>query len=64
MGRSAEDRWAWPEMEEPAATAQDLVLAVEALRERRAITEAITPRSPEDHLRERIELLGGWGAAW
>lgn len=58
------DRWSGPEMEEPAATAQDLVLAVEALRERRAITEAITPRSPEDHLRERIELLGGRGAAW
>lgn len=58
------DQWTGPEEEEPASTAEDLVLAVEALRERRAITAALSPRPPEDYLRERIELLGGWGAAW
>lgn len=58
------DQWTGPEEEEPASTAEDLVLAVEALRERRAITTALSPRPPEDYLRERIELLGGWGADW
>jgi hypothetical protein len=58
------DQWTGPAAEEPASLTEDLVLAVEALRERRAITAALNPRSPEDHLRERIVLLGGWGAAW
>jgi hypothetical protein len=58
------DQWSMPDVEEPPSPVPDFVLAVEALRERRAITAALHPRSPEDHLRDRIALLGGWGAAW
>ncbi|MFI0350733.1 hypothetical protein [Actinomadura sp. 9N407] len=58
------DEWTMPETDEPASGAEDLVLAVEALRERRAITAALNPRPREDYLRERIAVLGGWGASW
>lgn len=56
------DQWTQPEADKPASTAEDLVLAVEALRERRAITAALalSPPAPEDYLRERIKLFGGW----
>jgi hypothetical protein len=46
----------------PAGGSEDLVLAVEALRERRAITTTVTNRSREEHLWDRIDILGGWGA--
>ncbi|XVQ09451.1 hypothetical protein ACQP1W_44145 [Spirillospora sp. CA-255316] len=58
------DEWTGPGLEEPASSAEDLVLAVEALRARRAIPAALNPRPPEHHLRERIALLGGWGEDW
>jgi len=57
-------QWTGPEAGEPASTAEDLVLAVEALRDRRAITTALNPRPPEEHIRERFALFRGWGAAW
>ncbi|GAA1396552.1 hypothetical protein ACFQZ4_11515 [Catellatospora coxensis] len=39
---------------------EDIVLAVEALRGRRAITRSVTEKSRDAHLRERAEILGGW----
>lgn len=38
----------------------DIVLAVEALRGRRAITRSVTEKLRDAHLREREEILGGW----
>ncbi|MFI0446988.1 hypothetical protein [Actinomadura sp. 6N118] len=58
------DEWTMPEAEESASRTDDLVLAVEALRERRAITSALHPRSRELYLRERVALLGGHGGPW
>ena len=58
------DQWSGPEEDESACEAPDLVLAVEALRERRAVRTAVRPRSAEDHLRVRMGYLGGWGVDW
>ncbi len=58
------DSWEHPEAGEPASSSVDLVLAVEALRERRAITASITGKDRDAHLRERIPFLGGWGSRW
>jgi hypothetical protein len=58
------DEWTGPGLDEPASSAEDLVLAVEALRARRAVPAALNPRPPEHNLRERIALLGGWGEDW
>ena len=51
------DDWHHPEVGEEVADSVDLVLAVEALRERRAITGSITGKSRDQHLRERLEIL-------
>lgn len=50
-----------PAAGDPASSSPDLVLAVEALRDRRAITASLTGCSREEQLRDRIERLGGWG---
>jgi hypothetical protein len=58
------DTWRHPRAGFPASGSEDLLLAVEALRERRAITSTVTNRSREEHLWDRIDNLGGWGADW
>jgi hypothetical protein len=58
------DTWRHPAAGLPASGSEDLILAVEALRERRAISSTVTNRSREEHLRDRIDHLGGWGADW
>ena len=54
------DEWDHPAAVQPASSSVDLVLAVEALRERRAVSGSVTGRSRDSHLRGRIESLGGW----
>jgi hypothetical protein len=58
------DTWRHPAAGFPASGSEDLILAVEALRERRAIASTVTNRSREEHLWDRIDHLGGWGADW
>jgi hypothetical protein len=58
------DMWRHPRAGYPASGSDDLVLAVEALRERRAITGTVTNRSREEHLWDRVDVLGGWGGDW
>jgi hypothetical protein len=58
------DMWRHPGAGFPAHGSDDLVLAVEALRERRAITTTVSNRSREEHLWDRIDILGGWGGDW
>ncbi len=56
------DRWHHPNAAEAGTSSVDLVLAVEALRERRAISRTVTQRDRDPHLRERMEIIGGWGS--
>lgn len=58
------DHWLHPPAGAPASDSPDLVLAVEALRERRAITAAATGATRDDNLRARIQNIGGFGDAW
>jgi hypothetical protein len=58
------DEWRHPEAGEKASDSEDLVLTVEALRSRRAISASLTGTSREFHLRDRIGVIGGWGEAW
>jgi hypothetical protein len=47
-----------PAAGEPASDSPDLVLAVEALRERRAITTTVTGTTRDDNLRARVAAIG------
>jgi len=47
-----------PAIGELASDAIDLVLALEALRSRRAITASLPGRSRDTHVRKRLELPG------
>jgi hypothetical protein len=58
------DHWQHPPAGEPASDSPDLVLAVEALRERRAITRAATGATRDDNIRARVEAIGGYGPPW
>jgi hypothetical protein len=51
------DEWHHPAVGEKLADSVDLVLAVEALRDRRAITGSLTGKSRDQHLRERLDIL-------
>jgi hypothetical protein len=55
------DHWQHPAACLPASDSPDLLLAVEALRERRAITSSVTGATRDDNLRARIATHGGWG---
>ncbi|WP_144120613.1 DUF7003 family protein [Catellatospora sichuanensis] len=55
------DAWGHPDMgEQSPSETVDIVLAVEALRARRAITRSVTGRSRDAHLHDRDRILGGW----
>ncbi|MBC6456582.1 DUF7003 family protein [Actinomadura sp. HBU206391] len=58
------DEWRHPGAGEPASDSEDLCLAVEALRSRRAISASLTGTSRDVPLRDRIGIIGGWGEAW
>jgi hypothetical protein len=58
------DHWQHPAACMPASDSLDLVLAVEALRERRAVTTSATGQTRDDNLRERMDNIGGYGRPW
>ncbi len=58
------DHWLHPRAGEPASSSPDLVLAVEALRERRAITTSATGATRDDNIRTRMDAIGGFGGPW
>jgi hypothetical protein len=58
------DHWLHPPAGKPASDSPDLVLAVEALRERRAITTSATGATRDDNVRARVDAIGGYGPTW
>jgi len=54
------DHWQHPSAGAPASASSDLVLAVEALRERRAITRTVTGATRDDNIRARLNHIGGY----
>jgi hypothetical protein len=55
------DHWRHPPAGDPASASPDLVLAVEALPERRAITRTVTGATRDDNIRARLDRIGGFG---
>ena len=55
------DHWLHPSAGERASVCRDIVLMVEALRRRRALTRLVEDVAPDHHLHERLERIGGWG---
>jgi hypothetical protein len=52
------DSWHHPAAGETGSDAVDLFLAIEALRSRRAVAASLTGKSRDDHVRERLNILG------
>lgn len=53
-----------PGLRELASDAPDLLLAIETLRQRRAISASLTATPRETYLRDHISLFGRWGESW